>query len=98
MGKKLQKMPERNGIEGPKALPKKVDSDVVLDNQILPFIPESFQGSYQKVLQGELSPRQAIKVQCCHCCGWDRKAVRLCGDNTCPLHCYRPFQDEEVKK
>lgn len=55
-------------------------------------IPESWQKLYARTQSGKASPRQAIKMQCGECIGYDRTEIPKCSDFGCPLHKYRPFK------
>ncbi len=52
-------------------------------------MPSSFRLSYEK---SKTSKAFAIKSMCAECSGYDRKVVRECSDNGCPLWPHRPFQ------
>lgn len=56
-------------------------------------MPNSARRGYLRAVQGQASPRAAIKSFCLECVGWDRDGVRLCTAPACPLYCYRPFQE-----
>jgi hypothetical protein len=55
-------------------------------------VPPSLRRLYGRVRAGEASPRQAIKMQCAECTGYDRAAVAECPARACPLWRYRPWQ------
>ncbi|MGD9128086.1 MAG: hypothetical protein PVH19_11975 [Planctomycetia bacterium] len=90
--------PERDGIEDKKAISAKGDAEAVHDNQMLEFIPKSLQRTYLRAISGKVSPKQAIRAFCLSCVCWDRKEVRLCGDDTCPLYKYRPYVGKGAKE
>ncbi len=52
-------------------------------------MPTSFRKAYEK---SRKSKAFAIKSFCAECTGYDRKAIRDCTDNGCPLWPHRPFQ------
>lgn len=54
--------------------------------------PAKYRNLHLKVMRGEVSPRQAIKVMCLECVGWERREVTACTSSACPLHRLRPFQ------
>ena len=58
-------------------------------------IPKLYLSLYERVIQADAPPREAIKSQCLECVGWVRKEVTLCMDNGCPLFPYRPYQNQE---
>jgi hypothetical protein len=60
-------------------------------------VPAKFRTLYRKALDGELSPRQAIKAKCQECCGWEDLHVRVarCTVRTCPLWPLRPYQEAQ---
>jgi hypothetical protein len=47
---------------------------------------------FDRVVAGEASPRDAIKLQCLECWGYDRSETQLCDHSLCPLYQYRPYQ------
>jgi hypothetical protein len=57
-------------------------------------VPISARGIVEKALQGASSPRAAIKAKCLDCCGFDRAEIRACRVLLCPLHAFRPYQQE----
>jgi hypothetical protein len=56
-------------------------------------VPPSARRSVARAFAGSASPRQAIKAKCLDCCGYDRAEVAGCTVIVCPLHSYRPFQE-----
>ena len=57
--------------------------------------PVSSRGILSKAFAEEGSPRQAIKAKCLDCCSFDRSEITHCTVVTCPLHPWRPFQEQE---
>lgn len=55
-------------------------------------IPPKYLKMYDRVMAGEGSPRQAIKLQCLACWGWSRSDAAECGGYDCTLYPYNPFQ------
>jgi hypothetical protein len=55
-------------------------------------IPETMQGPYAK---RKTSRKMAIIAMCQECTGYDRKAVRECTDDGCPLFHYRPYKVDQ---
>lgn len=55
-------------------------------------IPKLYQGGYERAVCGKASPRQAIKLQCLECVGYERDEITRCTDTGCALYHYRPFQ------
>lgn len=55
-------------------------------------VPPSLRRLYALTLAGTSSPRQAIKMMCTECCGYDRQAVAECPAWPCPLWQYRPWR------
>jgi hypothetical protein len=53
-------------------------------------VPKAMRSLYARIQAGTASPRQAIKLHCLACCGFERDEVFLCADGWCPLHAYRP--------
>ncbi len=53
-------------------------------------VPAIYRRLYDRAMRGELSPRQAIRLNCIHCCGWQREEAKLCTAPGCPLYAYRP--------
>ena len=51
-----------------------------------------YRGAYQKALNAECSPREAIKAFCLHCVGYARVDVTNCTAPRCPLFQFRPYQ------
>jgi hypothetical protein len=56
-------------------------------------VPVKFRKLYLRVLEGQASPRQAIKAMCMECIGWEAREVALCTSPACPLYLHRPFKD-----
>jgi hypothetical protein len=54
--------------------------------------PPRFKVLALKVLEGRVTPRQAIKAKCLDCMGYIIKDIRNCPSTTCELHRFRPFQ------
>ena len=57
-------------------------------------MPSSCRRSYEK---SKTSKAFAIKSMCAECSGYDRKVVRDCTDEGCPLWPHRPFQKSKGK-
>ena len=55
--------------------------------------PLLYQKLYDRCMNGEASPRQAIKMQCLECWGWVRAETATCDNVACPLYQYRPYQE-----
>jgi hypothetical protein len=56
--------------------------------------PTSARGIVARAFARTASPRMAIKAKCLDCCHFDRAEVAGCTVLLCPLHPYRPFQDD----
>lgn len=54
------------------------------------LMPESMRAGYLRAATGNGSPRQAIRVHCYECMGYDRQEVLGCTALACPLYAYRP--------
>ena len=52
--------------------------------------PTKYKSRYEKAIKGELSPRQAIKVFCFQCMGWNSAEANRCNTYNCPLWQYSP--------
>jgi hypothetical protein len=61
-------------------------------------VPESWLKLYNKTQSGKTSPRQAIKMFCGECMGYDRTQIPKCPDNGCPLYKHRPKFKERKHK
>ena len=57
------------------------------------YVPKKHLKMWDRTLDGTASPREAIKVRCLLCVGWEREEVTRCTCTGCPLYLYRPFQD-----
>ena len=55
-------------------------------------VPPKHRKLYLKVMRGEASPRQCIKVMCLECVNWQRSDVAHCTAPACPLYHLRPFK------
>jgi hypothetical protein len=55
-------------------------------------MPSKHRSLYLKVINGEASPRQCIKVMCLECVGWQRNDVAHCTAPECPVYQHRPFK------
>lgn len=53
-------------------------------------VPDRYKHRFLRGFRGELSPRQAIKMNCLQCQSWTLSRVTNCTDNICPLHSHRP--------
>lgn len=63
-----------------------------VDAKRLRQMPPTYRRSYVRAVRGEASLREAIKMQCAECCGYDREAVTECPARACPSWMYRPWQ------
>ncbi len=63
-----------------------------VDPKRLRQMPPTYRRSYVRAVRGGASLREAIKMQCAECCGYDREAVTECPATACPLWHYRPWQ------
>lgn len=73
-----------------------LSASVTRDLQLAKVIsnaPDTIQGTLTRAFNGSASPRQAIKAMCLCCVGFDRNSIKTCTGYSCPLWCYRPFQD-----
>jgi len=61
-------------------------------------VPQSARFLYEQAASGEASGREAIKVFCIECMGYDREAVKECTSETCPLWMYRPLVKHAHRK
>jgi len=57
--------------------------------------------SYKTVEQWDftkyrLGRKQAIRLKCLDCCGYDKKAIKMCKIRSCPLHPYRMGYPERL--
>jgi len=57
--------------------------------------PIKYRGQIERAMRKEGSPRQAIKAKCLDCSGFNRVEVANCTVILCPLHPWRPYQDEK---
>lgn len=57
--------------------------------------PPKHRNSLARALQGEISPRQAIRVKCLACCNFERLEAQNCTVRICPLWKYRPYQSKD---
>ena len=60
----------------------------------LKAVPPKYRKVYLRVMDEKkpAPPRQAIKVMCMECVGWDKKEVATCPATACPLWLHRPFK------
>jgi hypothetical protein len=70
------------------------NSSDVARGMVLDRVPERLKGLFLRVLDGEASPRQAIKAKCYECVCFEdvNKRIRDCTVYTCPIWGYRPFK------
>jgi hypothetical protein len=65
---------------------------------ILATIPERFKGLAERVYFSEKgkSRADAVKLKCLDCVGYEETTLRIksCSCVNCPLHSFRPYQDE----
>ena len=53
-------------------------------------VPPTFRVAYLRAIGGKSSLKQAARMNCYHCMGWDRQEVPLCTSPTCPMYMHRP--------
>ena len=53
-----------------------------------------YKGITETALEGNGSPRNAIKAFCLHCVGYQREDVKGCTAYGCPLYAFRPYQKD----
>lgn len=63
----------------------------------LSTVPVQSRGIVQKAFEGASSPRQAIKAKCLTCSNFDRAEISLCRVSLCPLHAFRPYQEQGAR-
>jgi len=63
----------------------------------LQSMPISCHGTYKAAIEGR-SRAKAVKAFCQECVGYERKLVRQCTDEGCPLFPYRPYQTKGVEE
>lgn len=56
-------------------------------------MPSKYRTLFDRVITGEASPREAIKLNCLECCGYVRSEVERCSGCTCAFYAYRPYQN-----
>jgi hypothetical protein len=56
-------------------------------------LSESIRAVFIRAFAGN-SKAAALKAKCLDCCCYDKKEVKLCSVETCPLHKYRPYQSK----
>lgn len=66
------------------------------DRQVkeLQTVPPMYRGIIDRAYEGKCSPRTAIKAFCLYCTGYQRMDVKNCTSLACPLHGFRPYQDD----
>lgn len=75
--------------------PKKPDMSSKQSERIASYragIPPKYRKMYDRVMSGNGTPRQAIRLQCLACWGWSRSDAAECGGYDCSLFLYNPFQ------
>ncbi len=55
-------------------------------------VPVKYRKLFDRCMAGKASPRDAIKMQCLECWGYDRTETEACDIVTCPLYHHRPYQ------
>ena len=55
-------------------------------------VPRKYRKLYDKVMRGEASPREAIRLQCLECWAYIKTETELCDNYACPLYAYRPYK------
>lgn len=68
---------------------RKIDIEAVISTT-----PESYKARYRKVLEGEATRGQAIKVKCAECVGFTHVVEQIsnCTTYRCPIWDFRPFK------
>lgn len=52
-------------------------------------VPNRYRKLYDRAAAGTCSPRQAIRMHCAMCMGWEATAVPTCTAPSCPLFAFR---------
>ena len=63
-------------------------------DKVLDEVPVSYRGTFERAYAGK-SRNAAIRAFCLRCVGYLRNEVRDCTCYGCPLHPYRPYQQDE---
>ena len=63
----------------------------------LSTIGPMYQGVIKRAYEGRASPRSAIRAMCLQCVGYERSEVTHCSSFACPLHFYRPYQNDTTE-
>lgn len=58
--------------------------------------PIKYRKLYLRCAEGTASKKDAIKMQCLECWGWNQKETTSCNNTACPLFQYRPYKDSKV--
>lgn len=59
-------------------------------------MPRKYQKLYDRVIAGQSSPREAIKLHCLECNGWVRGEAEQCMEWACPLYQFRPYRKDTL--
>jgi hypothetical protein len=62
--------------------------------KILSEVPEIYRVTFARAFNGT-SRTSAIKAFCLSCVGYVRADIRNCTARGCPLHPYRPYQQDD---
>ena len=58
-------------------------------------VPQKYQPLFERVGSADNKSRaDSIKAFCLRCVGYKYKRVRSCAANECPLHKFRPYQQD----
>lgn len=60
------------------------------EKQFFDNVPTLYRYQVVKSKKRLLSPREAIRLNCIHCCGWSLKGAMLCTAKMCPMFAYKP--------
>ncbi len=58
-------------------------------------MPSRYRKLYDRVMKGEATPRDAIKMHCLECWGWAQIETSRCDNYPCSLYPYRPYQSPQ---
>lgn len=56
------------------------------------YVPVFYQKLFDRCIDGQASPREAIKMHCLECWAYVRHETATCDNVGCPLWTYRPYQ------
>ena len=60
-------------------------------------MPQSYRRLFLDVFEEQKSKSKALKAKCLDCTNFQQKEITFCTAVSCPLHAFRPYQNQMAK-